>query len=119
MSDSDKMRFCIMCIFCICVWFIWTSTDSFICDCEEEKPQLSVPGLPVHAVHPEVLPPGVEESHLLTDFIFFLLRQVALGNQLVPSLEDITHTALVCCQLHHIGLFKEQGQVVKKRISCV
>lgn len=78
---------------------------------------MSVPGLAVHAVHSEVLPPGVEESHLLSNFIFFLLCQVALGDQLVASLENITHTALVCCQLHHIGLFKEQGQVVKKGIS--
>lgn len=68
-----------------------------------------LPGLAVHAGHSEALPARVEEAHLFPDFIFFLLCQVALGNQLITCLEHITHTALVRCQLHHKGLLGEEG----------
>lgn len=60
-----------------------------------------VPGLSVHADHADVLPAGVEQSHLFPDFILLFLSQVALGDELVAHLQHVPHAALVGCQLHH------------------
>lgn len=75
------------------------------------------PCLAIHAGHSKALPSGIKEAHLLPYFIFLLLWQVGLGNQLVACLEDITHTALVCCQLHHEGLLEERKRVMNTKLN--
>lgn len=62
------------------------------------------PGLPVHALHPELLPAGVQQQHLLLDLKLLFRRQISLCHQLVPSLQDTAHVALVCSQFHHKSL---------------
>lgn len=65
------------------------------------------PGLPLHAIHTEGLPPRVQQGHLLLDLELLLIGQSALRHQLVPSLQDTPHAALVCSQLHHESLAKD------------
>jgi len=62
------------------------------------------PGLPVHALHPEVLPAGVQQQHLFLNLKLLFRWQISLCHQLVPSLQDATHTALVRSQFHHKSL---------------
>lgn len=59
------------------------------------------PGLPVHALHPEFLPAGVQQQHLLLNLKLLFRWQISLGHQLVSSLQNIAHTALVSSQFHH------------------
>lgn len=62
---------------------------------------MNLPGLPVHALHPEFLPAGIQQQHLLLDLKLFFRWQISLGHQLVSSLQNIAHTALMCSQFHH------------------
>lgn len=62
---------------------------------------MNSPGLPVHALHPEFLPARVQQQHLLLDLKLFFGWQISLGYQLVSSLQNIAHTALVRSQFHH------------------
>lgn len=74
-----------------------------------EVVQQDSPRLPVHALHPQLLPAGVQQQHLLLDLELLLGRQVPLGHQLVPGLQDTAHAALVRRQYHHKSLEIEQS----------
>lgn len=62
---------------------------------------MNSPGLPVHALHPEFFPAGVQQQHLLLNLKLLFRWQISLGHQLVSSLQNIAHTALVRSQFHH------------------
>lgn len=71
-----------------------------------------LPALPLHASHPQVLPAGVQQVHLLPDLRVLLLAQVPLRQQGGAGTEDAAHAALVGGQLHHVALAREGEKVV-------